>query len=384
MRRSSRTVTTGGTAGGRIVSIVVALFAAIAFVLPFAASSSQQFPEVGQNEVRLNESRFTVLAHKSNETFARAIIAEAVRNDTFPGIKRPVEDVLIAIAPDEATFRSWIGSAAPEWSAAVAFPSLRRIVMRGARASGRAGNPMVTLRHELAHLALFEALGFHPPRWFDEGYASIAAGEWNREQLFETSVTMVWRTLPNVDSLDRGFRGGGAAASWHYALAHRAVAELELLGRERGLSNFLAYWSESRSFEAALRNAYAITGEQFDKHWKSQTRRRYGALALVTNISAYIGVLFVLFGPLMIMRRRRDRRRLEAMRIAESEQEAMERAMAMAMEATAMERNGEGEGTDSDAKLNSSFSRSDEQQTVVEADNRRAGGDKTAIPEGFS
>ena len=49
---------------------------------------------------------------------------------------------------------------------AFAFPAERLILMQGVNAGGGAGDPLVTLRHELAHLALHEALGGRVPRWF--------------------------------------------------------------------------------------------------------------------------------------------------------------------------------------------------------------------------
>ena len=70
----------------------------------------------------------------------------------------------------------WVGAGAPEWGAAIAFPTENAIVMQGSRANSSAGDPSVTLRHELAHLALHEYLADIPPRWFDEGYAAFAAG----------------------------------------------------------------------------------------------------------------------------------------------------------------------------------------------------------------
>jgi hypothetical protein len=72
-----------------------------------------------------------------------------------------------------------------------------------------------------------------------------------------------------------------------------------------------------------------MTGEGFDRHWRQATRRRYGALALVANVSVAVGGLGVLLGPLFVMRRRRDRRRLAAMRASEATQEAAQRASAL-------------------------------------------------------
>ena len=294
-----------------------------------AQSGSESFAQSLPAAVRLDASRFTVVAAKSDERLARALLDHAQRNDSFPGLPRPEARVLIAIAPNAQRFREWIGAGAPEWGAAIAIPSQQRVIMQGSSAGSDAGDPLVVLRHELAHLALHEKMGELPPRWFDEGYASYAAGEWGREQAFEATLSLVWRTLPSVDSLDAGFYGGAGLASWSYAVAHRVVSEMALLDRERGLSNFMRYWKETGSFEVALRQAYGMTSTQFDRHWRQQTRRRYGALALVTNLSLFFGVIAVLFGPLMIRRRRRDKQRLEAMRAAEAAQEAAARASAL-------------------------------------------------------
>jgi hypothetical protein len=196
--------------------------------------------------------------------------------------------------------------------------------MQGGRAGSDAGDPVRVLRHELAHLALHEAMGPLPPRWFDEGYASVAAHEWTRELSIETSNGLVWRALPTLEQLDEGFYAGESRADWSYALAYRVVDEMTALDAQHGLSNFFVYWKQTGAFEPALRRAFAITGEQFDKLWQHQTRLRFGALAFVTDLSAAVGFFAVLLGPLFWMRKRRDRERLEAMRRVDAAQERID------------------------------------------------------------
>jgi hypothetical protein len=279
--------------------------------------------------VRLDRGRFTVVAERRDERLARTLLTEAQRNDSFPGLPRPRERVLIAIAPDSRRLRAWVGPNAPEWGAAFAFPDQRRIVMQGRAAGSDAGDPRVVLRHELAHLALHEALGPLPPRWFDEGYASVAAGEWTREQAFETSVGMVWRTLPTLEELEAGFAGGGVEAGWSYAMAHRVVSELDALGGVAGLTNVLTYWKQTGSFEKAVRAAYGMTGDAFEKHWRARTRTRYGALSFVANLSVAVGMFSLVLVPLFVIRRRRDRLKLDAMRAADAQQEEAARQSAL-------------------------------------------------------
>jgi len=279
--------------------------------------------------VRLDEGRFTVVAETRDARLARTLLTAAQANDSFPGLPRPQAHVLIAVAPNAERFRRWVGPHAREWGVAIAIPDEQRLVLQGGRAGSDAGDPVSVLRHELAHLALHEHLGRLPPRWFDEGYASVAAGEWTRDEAFETSVTMVWRTLPSLERLEDGFFSGASEASWSYAMAYRVVSELQALDPVNGLSNFFGYWKATGSMEKAVRQAYGITGDQFEKHWQARTRRRYGALSLATSVSAVFGLFGVILLPVYISKRRRDRRKLDAMRAADLAQEEAARASAL-------------------------------------------------------
>lgn len=310
--------------------MVVALIAARPhFALGQSRPPVAADPTGEPQSVRLDRGRFTAVAAAHDERLARSLLSAAIRSDTFPGIPRPSRHVLIAVAPDAATFRRWVGPGAPEWGAAIAIPALQRVVMQGSRAASDAGDPLIVLRHELAHLALHEAMGDLPTRWFDEGYASYAAGEWDREQAFETAWALMWRTMPGIDSLDNGFYADADDATYAYALSYRAVAELAALDPRNGLTNLLVEWKRTASFERGLRAAYAMTGEAFDRHWQGRTRRQYGALALAANLSLTLGFFSLLLGPLFIGRRRRDRKRLEAMRSAEAAAEAAARRSAL-------------------------------------------------------
>ena len=272
---------------------------------------------------RLSAGRVTVESFASDRRLARSLLAAAAR-DSFPGLPRSRRPVLIQIAPDLRRFREWIGPAAPEWGSAVAFPAASRIVMQGSRAGSDAGDPVVVLRHELAHLALHEWLGDLPPRWFDEGYASYAAGEWSREQVLGTNVALVTAGLPTLAGLDSAFHGGSARAGAAYALAHQAVAELAALDETRGLVLFFDYWRQSGSIDRAIRSAYGMTLVGFEAHWRARVRRRFGVLALFTDVGLAAAVLLAITLPLWLARRRRNRRRLQLM--VEADRAADERA----------------------------------------------------------
>lgn len=273
--------------------------------------------------------RFTVVANPSDEKLARSLLAAALAQDTFPGLPRSSDRVAILVAPDTRSFREWIGTAVPEWGAAVAFPQLQRVIMQGSHAPSSAGDPRSTLRHELAHLALHAAIGGIAPRWFDEGYAAFAAGETARDDLLGTNALFAFRGIPALNQLDSLFYGGESRARAGYSLSARAVQELASLDPERGLVLFFQYWRESGSFNRAVRQAFGITPQAFEERWRSKARRRFGALAVVTDVTLGAVLLLVALGPFWFARRERDKKRLAAMQLADRDQERRERESAL-------------------------------------------------------
>ena len=263
--------------------------------------------------LRLDRGRFTVVCYPQDEKLAMALLARAVSNDSFPGLPRPGQRVLIAIAPDQRRFREWAGAGAPEWGAALAFPDSRRIVMQGQSASSDAGDPLAVLRHELAHLALHEYLGDLPPRWFDEGYASYAARELTRNELLATNFALALRGMPTFDELDDRFTEGATSAQAAYALAYRAVDDMASIDTSHGLTLLFEHWKASGSLDRAVRAAYGMTLLTFERDWQQRTRRRYGGLALFSDLTLASIIVLLIITPLYLARRRRDRRRMAAL-----------------------------------------------------------------------
>jgi hypothetical protein len=145
-----------------------------------------------------------------------------------------------------------------------------------------------------------------------------------------TVLALVLRGVPPLDSLDSYFYAGAGRAEEGYALAHRAVSELAALDPERGLSLLFEYWRETGSLDQAVRRAYGLTLADFEKRWQQRTRRRYGGLALVTDLSLGGLLLGVVLVPIWLARRRRDRRRMAQLVAADRIAERVERESALA------------------------------------------------------
>ncbi len=300
------------------------LACAAAITLPGAARSQAAAP------LRFDRGRFTVVAFPEDARLARTILQTSLAHDSFPWLPRPREHVLIAIAPDYARFREWAGPGAPEWGAALAFPDTRRIILQGSRSGADAGDPVEVVRHELAHLALHEYLGDLAPRWFDEGYASYAAHELTRNDALAANLALAMEGVPRFRQLEGYFSQGATTARAGYALSASAVADMSALDPRHGLAHVFAAWRETGSLDRALRQADGTTLDGFEADWRKHARRRYGALALMEDLTL-LGILFLVFVfPLWIARRRRDRSRMEALKAADAAADAMERERALA------------------------------------------------------
>src|SRR5262249_30249236 len=208
----------------RAAALLAHVVGLVAFALPARSTIAAQEPPE-----RLDRGRFTAVFYPTERLLATSLLDGALQTDTFPGLPRPKQRVLLELAPDKRRFREWVGPGAPEWGAAITFPDQRRVVMQG-RGAPDAGVPSEVFRHELAHLALHEYLGDLPPRWFDEGYASYAAREWTRDDALAANVGLALRGTPTLEELDSEFTEGTMTAQTAYALSYRAVVELASLG----------------------------------------------------------------------------------------------------------------------------------------------------------
>jgi hypothetical protein len=283
--------------------------------LLMAAPAAAQLIDVRRGDV--------VIRHWPGQTRLAESLLPPARAFSFRGLPADVlqrgSDVIVYLAPDPARFDSLTGGRAPEWGAGVAMPQLGIIVIPG-YVSSRAGThelPQI-LRHELAHVALQRHLGDAlVPRWFNEGYATWSAGQLDVDAGWQLRLALATQRAPPLDSLTLDWPLLAADARIAYLLSASAMQYLHSLGTPATLDRFLEVWAESGDFEASLREVYVLSSPQFERLWIAHVKRRYGWLQVLaqTAFSWVIATLLVL--ALFIIRRRRDRRRLEQLRASE-------------------------------------------------------------------
>jgi Peptidase MA superfamily len=239
---------------------------------------------------------------------ATALAQEAGQPSVWPGLGslRPASVTLIVV-PDRARMDSLVRGQAPKWGAALAVPESHTILLRA-----DAGDVRRTLRHELAHLALHRRVQARVPLWFDEGYAALAAGEWERLGGLELNLAVARGAVPEFRDLDAALRGTSQAADAAYALAMSAVLELARRNPSGQLDPLFRLLSHGEGFEAAVLATTGLSLSRVEDAWRRSVRTRY---TLVTWLAAG-GLWFVVAAVSVVLvwwRRRADRGRRAAL-----------------------------------------------------------------------
>ena len=252
-----------------------------------------------------------------DEGLATRTLRGALAPLPLPGIgTRPgLADGTIVLAPSAAVFDSVTGGLAPHWSSGVAIPSRRLIVIPAyTSARTRSQDPLVALRHELVHLALHAYLGDDVPRWFNEGYATWASGEWDAQAGWQVRLALLRGVAPPLDSLSLTWPRPAAQARLAYLLSASAVEFLATRNGEPAFAAFLARWRAGGTLDAAMRATYLTTFDRFERDWRSMVRRRYGWLLAIAQVGFFWAVVTLVVIALGFLRRRRNREKLEGMR----------------------------------------------------------------------
>jgi len=252
--------------------------------------------------------RITAVAWPGQGTLATSLAEFADRSPDFPGIgPLPDRPIRLILAPNRALYDSLTRGRLPLWSEGAAFPDASTIVLLTDKPRNRP--TIAALRHELAHLALRWRVGYHAPLWFEEGYAAVAAREWDRLDALRLNWQLARGGRMDLDEVDAALRGDATDAQSAYALATTAVLLLERWGGERGLGALIARLGPAGGFDAALRQTYHVTEGDFEERWQRDLSAHYGWLAWAQAVGLFWALLGLLMVWLVVVRRRRDRLR---------------------------------------------------------------------------
>ena len=274
-------------------------------------------------ELAARKGRVTVFAEKSLGNTAedladRAEEALARIAEDLAGLPQPraIEVRLVNDSKDLASVAP-AGRGAPQWAVGVAYPDLG-VVSVAIHRQANYIEPIATLKHELAHLALGAALGDRAPRWLHEGFAYQHSAEWSRERIDTLSgMAFLGTTIP-IAELDREFPAQELVAHRAYAQSYDFVGFLSRRGRWDDASDdgdrypfrrFLRLIGDGSTVDDAATKAFGRPLRALFDEWKEDLEKRYGAPVGLLGFLLWIGaaVLLVLAWR---RRRRQNRQRL--------------------------------------------------------------------------
>jgi len=243
----------------------------------------------------------TAVAWPGQEALAVGLAEIADQPGPWPGLgARDLGEIRLVITADSQSFRDFTRGRLPGWGAGAAFPDGRTIVLRA-----DAGDLTGTLRHELAHLALHQAVRGRVPLWFDEGYATMASGQWDLFDRLGLNLAVARGRVPELRALDGELRASAQSADAAYALAATAVLELARRNPSGSLEPLLQRLADGVGFEDAVIATTGLTLDRFDEAWHRSVRARFGLVTWMVGTGIWLAMaLLVLLG--YDMRRRRD------------------------------------------------------------------------------
>ena len=207
--------------------------------------------------------------------------------------------VHVGRTPGEMATLAPAGSPFPKYAEGVAYPGLGLILLTiDPKYPNTEHDLSEVFRHELAHLALHEALeGRHVPLWLNEGFAIHLSGESQIDRMQTLWTATLSETLMPLAQLDQHFPDDIVQTPIAYAESADVV---RYLLRTRYSQRFVAMLRRVRSgqpFASAMNDAYGFevygVGENsLEDEWRRDVAKRYSFWpVLFSGSMVWVGAL---------------------------------------------------------------------------------------------
>lgn len=245
-------------------------------------------------------------------------------------------EVRVARSPEDMESLAPIGHPPPAYAVGVAYSSLHLVLVSlTAPKTAEADDLGQTFRHELAHVAIFDAFGGqHVPLWFNEGLAIQVSGEhaWERRSTL-WHATLSDEILP-LEDLDKSFPD----TDYQVSIAYAQSADLvQFLLRDEDRTRFQSLVARTRggeAFDRSLTDAYGTDLHRLEYEWHEDLSKRFNLWPVVTGSAFLWSLIVVVFIAAWVKRRRRAKQILARWEKEEAEEDRLrELAAASAMEA---------------------------------------------------
>lgn len=236
--------------------------------------------------------------------------ATAFRNELSARFGHPVlSKVRVRIAEDPAgmALLAPLNAPFPKYAVGVAYSRLRLILLTKEPVHDNAQHDLLeTFRHELAHLALHEAVDGHPvPLWFNEGLAVHLSREkaFARTQTLWTAV--VSDNLLPLGEIERHFPHDMVGVPLAYAQSADVVRYLLRQEDQERFELLIRKLRRGQEFDRALYGSYGMDSYNLEQVWRMDAESRYTVWPVVfTATGVWVGAAFLV---VLAWRRKRQR-----------------------------------------------------------------------------
>lgn len=206
------------------------------------------------------------------------------------------------------------GTRVPAWAAGMAFDRHDRVLLRVDSRTGRGEGLAHVFVHELAHLALSQAVGSRElPRWFHEGFAIHQSGEWSLGRVTTLASGVLSGRLFSLQSLTESFPASPPDVQLAYAQSIDFVAYLLAeQGRDR-FHRLVELLGRGWGFVEAIEEAYDTNIFRLEDDWHADLKMRFTWLPVLTGSATLWGLATLVLVAAWIRKRRTHRLRLAGM-----------------------------------------------------------------------
>ena len=214
----------------------------------------------------------------------------------------------IFLAGDEAVFDSLIGGLFPDWGAAAAIPSRRRIEIKSPDNFPLSRPLQELLSHEYSHLALAHRTGLHEaPRWFEEGLAMVVSMEWSWANNLTMNLAVVTGQFVPLREIDQVNRFAESRAHLAYSESYLAVQYLFDVYRIEGVNIFLDEIARGASVDRALVTSTGSKYAAFESEFRVYLQGRFNLVGLLADTMYFwlFLAIITIIGFILWLRKRR-------------------------------------------------------------------------------
>ncbi|HEY6081356.1 MAG TPA: peptidase MA family metallohydrolase [Polyangiaceae bacterium] len=249
---------------------------------PRSHGGSLQLPGIPAGFNSYDGGWITFVYHPSIRERVQPLIedAAAARTQLTEWLGQPVlSEVRVAIArtPGEMATLAPVNAPYPDYASGVAYPEIGLVLLTVKPVHATSQHDLnEVFRHELAHVALEDAIGGQRvPRWFNEGFAVLASGETSFVRMQTLASATMSDNLLTLGQMERTFPADENQANIAYAQAADVVRFLVRREEQHRFRGLVSHLRDGQSMDSALLNSYGEETATLESEWREDIAKRY-------------------------------------------------------------------------------------------------------------